>query len=357
MGKKKKLIIGTVLGLAIVALVGVNLLNVNKAASVQSIEAAEGVITEEVYANGKLEPVDTAQLYAPVSGVVETLAVKLGDTIAEGQELLTLNMDSVQEQLDKELVNLQMVEAERLQAKKQHFESFKQAKSQDADTEPDELDLTSYDLRIKSSKLNIESLQRQLASSSIKAEKGGVVTGLAIQKGQMITQGGLIASIADLSAYQVRSNLNELDAGKVKEGMKAVVTGESFAGEFQGQVTYLAPVAQLAEATSKDPSVEMLVRLDEISPELKSGYNASIALEIPDKPRLLVPIQAVQYEGDETFLFKVEEGQPMKAVKVPVQIGKEGEEQVEIVSGVSKGDKIIIEGTEGLRDGDKVKLQ
>lgn len=354
---KKKILISAALGLVILVLVGVNLLNVNKAALVQSIEVTEGVITEEVFANGKLEPVDTAQLYAPVSGVVEAVAVKLGDTITKGQELLTLNMESVQEQLDKELLNLQMVEAERLQAKKQHFESFKQARSLDADTEPEELDLTSYDLRIKSSELNIESLKRQLASSSIKAEKGGVVTELAVQKGQMIAQGNLIVSIADFSAYQVRSNLNELDAGKVQAGMKAVVTSESFAGEFNGQVTYLAPVAQLAEATSKDPSVEMLVRLDEISPELKSGYNASLTLEIPDKPRLLVPIQAIQYEGEETFIFKVEEGQPMKAVKVPVQVGKEGEEQVEIVSGVSKGEKIIIEGTEGLRDGDKVKLQ
>lgn len=349
--------IGAALGLAILVLVGVNLMNVNKAAAVQTVEVTEGVITEEVYANGRLEPVDTAQLYAPVSGVVEAVAVKLGDTITEGQELLTLNMDSIQEQLDKELLSLQMVEAERLQAKKQHFESFKQARSQDPNVEPEELDLTSYDLRMKSSELNIESLERQLASSAIKADKGGVITELAVQKGQMIAQGSLIVTIADFSAYQVRSNLNELDAGKVQLGMKAIVTGESFADAFDGQVSYLAPMAQLADATSKDPSVEMLIRLDGISTELKSGYNASISLEIPDKPRLLVPIQAIQYEGDETYLFKVEEGQPTKAVKVPVQVGKEGDEQVEIVSGVSKGEKIIIEGTEGLRDGDKVKLQ
>lgn len=349
--------IGVVLGLVIVVLVAVNLINVNKAASVQSIEAAEGIITEEIYANGRLEPVDTSQLYAPVSGVVEKVAVKLGDTITEGQELLTLNMESVQEQLDKEYLNLQMVEAERLQAKKQHFESFKEARGQDPDLEPKELDLTSYDLRIQSSELNIEALERQLASSSVKADKGGVVTELAVQKGQMISQGSLMGVIADFSAYQVRSNLNELDAGKVHEGMKAIITGESFADEFDGQVTYIAPMAQLADAASKDPSVEMLVRLDRVTDELKSGYNVSISLEISDKPRLLVPIQAIQYEGDETFVFKLEEGQPSKAIKALVQIGKEGEEQVEVVSGVSKGEQIIIEGTEGLRDGDKVKLQ
>lgn len=354
---KKKIIFGAVLGLAIVVLIGVNLLNVNKAASVLTEEVIEGVITEEVYANGRLEPVEVAEVYAPVSGVVEKIFVKLGDTITEGQELLTLNMDSVQEQLEKEQLSLQMVEAERLQAKKQHFESFKQARSQNPDLEPEELDLTSYDLRIKSSELNIASLERQLGASSIKADKGGVVTELAIQEGQMITQGSPIVTTADFSAFQVRSNLNELDAGKVQQGMNAVVEGESFTGFYDGQVTYLAPVAQLADPASKDPSVEMLVRLDKVSPELKSGYNVSLSLEIPDKPRLLVPIQSVQYEGEETFLFKIEEGQPAKAVKVQVETGKEGEEQIEIVSGVKKGDKIIVDGADGLRDGDKVKLK
>ncbi|MNI33345.1 multidrug efflux system subunit MdtA [compost metagenome] len=77
-------------------------------------------------------------------------------------------------------------------------------------------------------------------------------------------------------------------------------------------------------------------------------------MELPDKDRILVPISAVKYEAQDVYVFKVE-GE--KAVKTIVTIGKEGDEQIEIVNGVAKGDKVVVEGAESLRDGDKVKVQ
>ncbi|MNJ05094.1 hypothetical protein D3C73_1662030 [compost metagenome] len=53
-------------------------------------------------------------------------------------------------------------------------------------------------------------------------------------------------------------------------------------------------------------------------------------------------------------MFVVEED---KAVQVPVTTGKEGEEQIEIVNGADKGERIVVEGADSLRDGDKVAIQ
>ncbi|MBW4837773.1 MAG: efflux RND transporter periplasmic adaptor subunit [Paenibacillaceae bacterium] len=351
---KKKWFWGAVVGLAVIVLVITNMVGLNRAAEVKTAEVTMGKIVEQIFTNGKLEPGQTTAVYAPASGVVGALKVKQGDTVKKGQVLLTLSMEQVKEQLEKEQINLQLTEAERLAAKKQHFESFKQAFTENPDQEPKELDLTAYDLRIRSSQLTIESLEKQLANQQVLAPADGVVTSLTVNAGQMLAEGGEIAKIADVSSLKVTAYLNELDAGKAAQGMKTVVTGEAFADSYDGTISYLAPTAGLSDPTSKDTSVEMKVTLDQVSPELRPGYNVTVEMEIPDKERLLAPIDAVQYDGEQAYVFKVQDG---VAVKSLVTTGKEGEDQIELVTGAAAGDLVVVEGGDKLQDGAKVKVR
>lgn len=351
---KKKWFWGAIVGLAVIVLVAANMVGLNRAVEVRTAEVGMGKIVEQIFTNGKLEPGQTTAVYAPASGVVEAVKVKQGDAVKKGQVLLTLGMEQVREQLEKERINLQLTEAERLAAKKQHFESFKQAQSENSDQEPKELDLTAYDLRIRSSQLTIDSLEKQLANQQLLAPADGVITSLSANAGQMIAEGGEIAKIADVSGLKVTAYLNELDAGKAAQGMKAVVTGEAFADSYEGTISYLAPTAGLSEPTSKDTTVEMKVSLNQVSPELRPGYNVTVEMEIPDKERLLAPLSAVQYEGEQAYVFKIQDG---VAVKVLVTTGKEGEDQIELVTGVAAGDLIVVEGGDKLQDGAKVKVK
>lgn len=350
---KKKWFWGAILGLVIIVLVLANMTNMNRAVSVETTEVFEGLITEQIYTSGKLEPGNSMDVYSPASGVVEKVEVKQGDTVKKGQVLMTLQIDDVKEQIEKERLNLELIETERTNAKKQHFDMFKQQMTEDPSAEVKELDLTSFDLRIQTSKLMIASLEKRLNNHVVHAEEEGVLTKVLVDPGQMITEGSQIATVVDLSSYKVKANLNELDAGKVFEGMQAIVTGDSITERYEGEVTYMSPIAILAEQNSKDASVEMTVELSRISPELRPGYNVTIELEVPDKERLLVPMGAVQYEGDQTFVFKIQDG---IAIKSEVQTGKENEEYIEIVSGAAKGESVVSEGANQLKDGDKVKL-
>lgn len=351
---KKKWVWGVVVALIIIILAVVNINSLNKATEVTSVKVTEGTIIEQIYTNGKLEAKRTTEIYSPVSGVVESVSVKLGDVVKKGQSLLTLSMEEISDQLAKEQINLELAEAERLSAKKQHFEKFKQSIIDDPSMEMEDLNLTQFDLRIKSSKLTIASLEKRLNNSSVNAAEDGVVTHISVNKGQLITEGSGIVTVSDLSSYNVKAYLNELDAGKVSMGMSAVVTGESITGTYNGQVSYLAKMAELIDPASKDATVEMTVELGESSPELRPGYNVTIEMVIPDKLRLLVPMEAIQYTGDQPFVFKVHEG---RAVKTVVTTGKESEDQIEILTGVGIGEEIAVEGAELLRDGDKVKLR
>lgn len=351
---KKKWVWGVVIGVVIIGLVLVNIISLRKAAEVTTADVKEGTIVEQIFTNGKLEPKTTTEIYSPVSGVVESVSVKLGDEVKAGQVLLTLRMDEIRDQLEKERINLELAEAERLSAKKQHFESYKKSMLEDPTVEMEELNLTSYDLRIKSSKLTIDSLEKKLLSRTVNAIDNGVVTRVSVNPGQMIAEGSEIVAVADLSSYKVKAYLNELDAGKASMGMSAVVTGESITGTYNGEVSYLAKTAEVVDQTTKDASVEMTVDLRDTSPELRPGYNVTIEMEVPDKERLLVPMGALQYNGDQPFLFKVVDGRALRTV---VTTGKEGEDQIEILTGVATGEQVVVEGAESLRDGDKVKLR
>lgn len=342
------------MGLVIIVIVLANLRNMNRAVTVKAAEVTEGKIIEQIYTNGRLEPAETVDIFSPVGGVVQTLNVKVGDSVTKGQPILTLKMDSVNEQLEREKITLELTEAERLAAKKQHFDQFKALMAEDPDQTVKELDLTSYDLRIRSSQLTIASLEKQLNSSTVHASSDGVVIEIAVKEGQIMPEGSQVMRVADLSSYKVKAFLNELDASKVSMGMKAVVSSDSFTDSYSGEITYLSPTATLNDATSKDATVEMQLALTDQAVELRPGYNVTIEIELPDKDRILVPVTAVQYEGEEVYVFKVEEEIVTKSI---VTIGKEGDEQLEIVSGVAKGDKVVVEGANGLRDGDKVKAQ
>lgn len=351
---RKKWFWGTILGLIIIALVLANMANMNRVATVETTEVTEGLITEQIYTSGKLEAGKSTDLYSPTSGVVEAVEVKLGDTIKKGQVMMTFRIDDLNDQIANERLSMEMIESERLAAKKQHFETFKQKMIEDPTMEVEELDLTAYDLRIKSSKLTIAALEKRLNNRVVNAVEEGVLTQVLVDPGQMIAEGGPIATVVDLSSYKVKANLNELDAGKVFVGMQAVITGESITESYEGEVTYMAPIAILADQTSKDASVEMTVKLNRISPELRPGYNVTIELEVPDHERILLPLEAVQYEGDKSYVFKVQDG---VAVKSEVTTGKEDDEYIEIVTGAAKGERVVTEGAKLLSDGDKVKIK
>jgi RND family efflux transporter MFP subunit len=347
---KKKVIWGTVLALSVTALAGANIYSMNKSVDVTLAAVEEGAVTETVYASGKVEAVNVQHYFAPASGVVLKLEVKPGDKVKKGQALYTLRTDELEQQLRMERNNLKMAEAERENARKQN-----EAAGDNPLLPKQEIDLSIYDLKIENAKMSIEALEKKIAAAKVTAAKDGVVTKVDAKEGQMVMDGAAVLTVADLSALQVRANLSELDAGKVKTDLPVSVTGDAFAESYKGKVTYLAPVADLPNPAAKDPVVEMLVTLDSTAPELRPGYNATVEIQLKEeKTHPLAPLEAVQHEGDNAYVYKVENG---KAVKVSVKTGKEDEEHVEILEGLSAGDEIIASIPDGLKAGKKVNVQ
>lgn len=347
----KKVLWGTVLALSVGVLGGVNVYRLNKSVDVELVKVEEGTITEQVYASGKLESVSVTHYFMPLTAAVGKLDVKIGAKVKKGQTLLTLQATELQQQLQVERNNLRIAERELMNA---------QAKNLDASDnlfgggQKVEIDLTPYELRVENAKLVVNNLEKRIANTKIVAKSDGVVTELAVREGQMVPEGTLAVVITDPASLQVRANLNEVDASKVKLDSPVVVTGDAFTDTYEGKISFLSPLAAPAGPTSKDPVVEMVVTLNKKTPELRPGYNASVEIPLPQAPRILAPLTAVKHEGEAAYVLKIENNQ---AVRVDVKTGKEDEEHVEILEGLNVNEEIIETADDNLKPGKKVQVK
>ncbi|ASS76596.1 hypothetical protein CIG75_17580 [Tumebacillus algifaecis] len=347
----KKVIWGAVLALSVAGVAGMNIYSLNKTIDVSVTQAEEGAISETVFASGQLESADVQNYFAPASGVVDKVEVRAGDAVKKGQTLYTLRVEDLQQQLRMEQNNLKIAQAEREAARKQQ-----DAANANPLVPKQEIDFTLYDMKIENADLAVQAVQKKIASATVTAAKDGVVTHLDIKAGQIVMEGAPALVTANLDALQVRAQIGELDAGKVKQDLTVTVSGDAFADNtYSGIVSYLAPTASLSNPAAKDPSVEMLVTLDNSAPELRPGYNATVEVTLTETQKHpLVPPEAIKREGEKALVFRIENG---KSVAVEVKTGKEDDTHVEILEGLTAGEEIIASVPEGLRAGKKVKVQ
>ena len=208
--------------------------------------------------------------------------------------------------------------------------------------------------------------QQQLAFTRIVAPFDGVIQTVAtqtsdplrpLQSGDPVTQGQALFTIAGGSGYIVRAEVDEQDVINVKPGLRANVTGQDFPGKtIAGHVADIAPVA----TKSTDPSSTAKQVLTTISLEsspafLRDGMSADVDILTAYVPHaIVVPNDAIVRDKGRTFVYVVANG---IARKRPVAVGKPGDTQTQVLSGLVPGDTIVAAKVAGLNDGTRVRAQ
>ena len=173
--------------------------------------------------------------------------------------------------------------------------------------------------------------RRLLDLSTTKADRDGVLTWVVSQEGALVRRGDVIARIADLTSFRVDGTVSDIHAGRLRTGMAAVVRVNDV--DLQGTVTEVLP-------TVENGVLHFTVALAEPShAALRPSLRTDVLVVTERKARALrlkrgpfadnAAVQAFVVRGD-------------RAVRVPIQIGLIGVDDVEVVSGVSEGDEVII---------------
>jgi len=331
----------------------------NKAdGGLKQVEIARGKITEKAVAIGKIEPRLKFKVKSKISGIVTRSYFEVGDAVKAGEVLFDIVPDPTPSELSEAQRAVEMAQAayDRAEAdyaraseltvagvlskgdmdmRKEAFEHARIALAQAHDN----LEL------VKKGKVTGGGSRME---SVVRAPAGGTLLERLVNPGDPVVpltsyQAGTdLASIADMRELIFRGTVDEIDVGKLKEGLPArLKIGALPDKEVLGRLTRIAP-----QAVEKDNAKLFEVEI-ELDPGqevvLRSGYSANVDLVIREKGDVvLVPERLVTFEDGGKKAF----------VEVPADKAKDPPRKVEITTGLSDG--LNIEVVLGLEPGAKV---
>ncbi len=290
---------------------------------------------------GSVEPVRVASLASPAEGPIQVVKVREGDRVRAGDVLATIGRKAAK--------NAWLASArEELRKEEEELKRIEQLVAQGA-LAGDQLDLA---------KTNHERARARLAEAEesardyqILAPWDGIVSRVLVMEGNYVAPRTALVELFDPESLVVRVAVPEASAASVREGMSARVTFDAYPTDsFQALVSRVYP--------ELDP--RMRTRMIELQPtenvSLLPGMFARIEIVMGSvEHAVAVPRDAIVVTAEgEQIVYVVAEG---KVVRRKVQTGIEEGRRVQILSGISAGEKVVVAGVEKLKNGMAVRVE
>lgn len=213
-----------------------------------------------------------------------------------------------------------------------------------------------YAAQLDSLKAKLSLLEKQQRDLGIKAPVSGVVLNLGVSKGNYVQPGKLLLELGNLSNLYLSCDILAEDMPGIQVGTVVQIENKdlSLMG-LSGKVRKIYPTAfsKLSELGISQKRVTVEISLDKPVPELRAGYEVTAKLIVKQKESaLLVNKKALFEHQGQDAVFAVENG---KAILKVVEKGIENEDQIEIISGLSEGNTVILSPDEALSEGQAVQ--
>ncbi len=302
---------------------------------VQIAEAKPHTSTEEVV--GTVRAKARATLEAKVSGRIEQLPVALGQKIKAGQ--LVARLDAAEIKARSEQANAALELAER------DWRRVSSLFEQQAITRSE---YDSAEGRHRVATAAAAEARAMIGYIDVLAPYDGVVTKKWAEAGDLAMPGKPLIEIQDPSVLQLVADVPEAIVSRVELGAKLTLRVDSVPGEITGTVCELAPTADPLSRTFR-------VKLD-LPPAvgLLPGQFARLKVPVGESQLLCVPPSAIVQRGQLELVFVV---MNQRAELHLVKIGRRVGNDMEIVSGLNAGDKVVVEGAARLTDGQPVEVK
>lgn len=198
--------------------------------------------------------------------------------------------------------------------------------------------------------LALEDAQRELDFTVIRSPLGGVVTRRIVRLGDLVTNGQHLFDVVDFESIVARIYVPEKNLASLATNQLARVTATALVGqEFEGRVRRIAPVVD-----SKSGTVKVTLGFASIGP-LRPGMYVDVELVLSQKSdAVLLSKRALVMDGDQTYAFRL--GDERKVQRLLVEPRSSDRFHVEPNGGFDAGDRVVVAGQTGLKDGALVRL-
>jgi HlyD family secretion protein len=367
--------------------------------------AVRGAIDRVIDADAVLYPVDQANVTSKINAPVTRVLVNRGDHVRAGQLLAVLesrdlaaaasesqhqyeqtqaaydmltgatvledrtkaqaDVQSAQEALDaakklydnrvvaqregalaQKLVDdakVAMVQAQsQLDTSRRHQESLSQVSQKQAER--------AAEAQMNAAQAHYQNAAVQLSYAQIHSPISGVVADRAVYPGEMAVSGTPLVSILDISSVVARANVPVKDAGFIRAGRPARLTGPD--GDIPGTVTVVSPAVDPTTTT-----VQVWVKAANPGEKLKPGGTVHVAIIAETIQNTIVVPAAALLNGDEGGQKVMVVDKDAVAHERMVSVGVRQGGRVQIASGLEEGDQVVTSGGLGLEDKAKVAVQ
>lgn len=295
-------------------------------------------ISSYIETNGTLEAENEVDLVARVTAPVVELTVEEGMQVDKGQILARL--DDSELRARAEISRATLEEAEQVFGR---AESLKENQL----ISPEEYDQVVT--RLETARAQSESDRIQLGYTEIRAPFAGLVVTRYIHFAEQVNSGMPLFRISDFNPLLCPIQIPERDIPKVRIGQQAYLTLEAWPEErFPAKVLRIRPVVDAATGTVR-------VTLEvETKGRLSPGMFARVFVQTETRSEaMVIPRSALSLEsiGDTVYVAQGE-----IASRRDVELGFKEGDSVEVLSGVSEGEQIVVVGQDGLSDGTPIQI-
>lgn len=322
----------------------------------KTVEVVRGTVVEKALAVGAIKPEREIAVKSKISGIVKTSYHEVGDHVRAGDPLFDLLPDPTPLELTEARREVEIAQNVYNDAKKKYDRS--QALKEQGILANQDWDVADKDVndakirlglarerealvekgRVKTERLDVESI--------IRAPITGTVLELLVHEGDPVVPltsyqaGTPLTTLADMSTLLFKGTVDEIDVGKLREGMPAhIKVGALPDAKVEGKVYRISPKSKVAEgATLFDVDISLLPAPGVV---LRAGFSANADIVVREKQNvLLVPERLVTFTDGKSSVEipGVGDAEPVKrAIKVGLSDGL----NVEVVDGLKEREQVV----------------
>jgi membrane fusion protein (multidrug efflux system) len=306
---------------------------------VAAVPIQRGAIESVLRYSTNLEAEIEVGVFSEASRRITELLVEEGSWVRKGAILVRLQSEEQESALAR--IDSQLAKAEREFARQKRLfgqELISEQAFNDATYELEQLEIARQDAL------------RELGFATVRAPISGVVTQRNVSLGDYVQNNQHLFDIVDFASIVARIYVPEKELDRLTNGQAARVLVPALGGETRpAKILRVAPTVD-----SQSGTVKVTLAINERA-DLRPGMFVEVALVADrDEEALLVPKRALVLDQDETYVYRVLDGETVERVRVRALI--EDRDWIKVGDELGVGDRVVIAGQAGLKSGVRVRL-
>jgi membrane fusion protein (multidrug efflux system) len=294
-------------------------------------------VSQKLEALGNARANESVDISSKTSNIVTAVTFRDGERVKRGQVLVQL--DDAQARADVAAAQAAVTESQ------SQYDRSRELLNTQA------LSKSSFDqlvATLAANRARLGAAQARFEDTVIRAPFSGRVGLRRVSVGALISPGDVITTLDDTSVIKLDFSVPENFLSSVREGLSIRASAPAFPGRvFAGSV---ASIDSRVDMNTRSVTVRALLANEDGA--LKPGMFLNVTLANDEREALVIPEEALSPEAERQYVYVVADG---KVARREVRIGGRQPGTVEVLAGLSAGERVIVEGTQKVRDGASVK--